>query len=361
MHRPQPILSAATQPARYLLCHHHQPETDGLQCPLPGRSRWPGSHAALLFAAVRVRLSRHPQPGGAVPCANPPCRWRLPVQASRPWSLSVIIAGDLADEDTRHPQHHRPTVFPTAGNFSSPDAALAHAAGCWRNRARISSTSARRLPIPTAQPVDAGRLEIARLARGGAGAEGQGRSRSPSTASPPPVQRWALAQGVDYLNDIHGFADAALYPELAQSDCQADRDAHGAGAAASPRGKMCRRKRSSTASWPSSTQGVTALTAAGMGRDRLILDPGMGFFLGTERQDLADRAGTPAGSCRPGLWPAAAGLGLAQGLPAQAGRPRRIEADRRRQPGRRAVCRRPRAPTISAPMPPGRCAMASRS
>ena len=28
----------------------------------------------------------------------------------------------------------------------------------------------------------------------------------------PPVQRWALAQGVDYLNDIHGFAEPALYP-----------------------------------------------------------------------------------------------------------------------------------------------------
>src|SRR6185312_13646736 len=33
----------------------------------------------------------------------------------------------------------------------------------------------------------------------------------------PEVQRWALGQGVDYLNDIHGFADAAFYPELARA------------------------------------------------------------------------------------------------------------------------------------------------
>jgi len=31
------------------------------------------------------------------------------------------------------------------------------------------------------------------------------------------VQRWALKQDVDYVNDIHGFPDPSLYPELAQS------------------------------------------------------------------------------------------------------------------------------------------------
>ncbi|HEV2302695.1 MAG TPA: dihydropteroate synthase, partial [Stellaceae bacterium] len=32
----------------------------------------------------------------------------------------------------------------------------------------------------------------------------------------PATQRWALARGVAYLNDIQGFADASLYPELAK-------------------------------------------------------------------------------------------------------------------------------------------------
>ena len=51
----------------------------------------------------------------------------------------------------------------------------------------------------------------------------------------PEVQRWALAQGVDYLNDIQGFAEPALYPELAARRRETDRDACGPGRG-SPRG-----------------------------------------------------------------------------------------------------------------------------
>src|SRR5690348_16249591 len=35
-----------------------------------------------------------------------------------------------------------------------------------------------------------------------------------------PVQRWALKQDIAYLNDIEGFANGALYPELAASRCR---------------------------------------------------------------------------------------------------------------------------------------------
>ena len=45
---------------------------------------------------------------------------------------------------------------------------------------------------------------------------------------------------------------------------------------------MCRRPKSSTGSWLSSKRALAALTAAGIARERLILDPGMGFFLGTD-------------------------------------------------------------------------------
>ena len=34
------------------------------------------------------------------------------------------------------------------------------------------------------------------------------------------MQRFALARGVDYLNDIRGFPDPALYPELAAATCR---------------------------------------------------------------------------------------------------------------------------------------------
>ena len=36
----------------------------------------------------------------------------------------------------------------------------------------------------------------------------------------PEVQRFAIARGVDYLNDIQGFPDPTLYPELAAAQCR---------------------------------------------------------------------------------------------------------------------------------------------
>jgi dihydropteroate synthase type 2 len=98
-----------------------------------------------------------------------------------------------------------------------------------------------------------------------------------------PVQRWALGQGVDYLNDIHGFADPALYPDLAASNAKLI-VMH----MIQPEGPATR-----TDVPPDQImdrilaffeQRLAALTAAGIARDRLILDPGMGFFLGTGPQ-----------------------------------------------------------------------------
>jgi len=96
-----------------------------------------------------------------------------------------------------------------------------------------------------------------------------------------PVQRWALAQGIAYLNDIEGFADAALYPQLAASTARliVMHSVQARGAATRvhvPAGEiMDRIARFFDAR-------LAALTGAGVARDRLILDPGMGFFLGTD-------------------------------------------------------------------------------
>ncbi len=35
----------------------------------------------------------------------------------------------------------------------------------------------------------------------------------------PETQRYALKRGVGYLNDIQGFPDPALYPDIAEADC----------------------------------------------------------------------------------------------------------------------------------------------
>jgi dihydropteroate synthase type 2 len=96
-----------------------------------------------------------------------------------------------------------------------------------------------------------------------------------------PVQRWALAQGVAYLNDIEGFADPALYPALAVSPAKlivmhsVQLRGQATRVHVAPGEIMDRIVRFFDAR-------LQALAAAGVARDRLILDPGMGFFLGTD-------------------------------------------------------------------------------
>lgn len=95
------------------------------------------------------------------------------------------------------------------------------------------------------------------------------------------VQRWALAAGARWLNDIRGFADASFHPELAASDAglvvmhsvsggtRATRDATDADDV----------MRGLVAFFDAR---VAALEAAGIHRSRLVLDPGMGLFLGAD-------------------------------------------------------------------------------
>jgi dihydropteroate synthase type 2 len=97
----------------------------------------------------------------------------------------------------------------------------------------------------------------------------------------PAVQRWALEQGVAYLNDIHGFPDAALYPALAASPAKlivmhaVQQRGSATRMDVPPSGILDRIDRFFAAR-------IGALTAAGVARERLILDPGMGFFLGSD-------------------------------------------------------------------------------
>jgi dihydropteroate synthase type 2 len=88
-------------------------------------------------------------------------------------------------------------------------------------------------------------------------------------------------QGVDYLNDIHGFPDAALYPALAASEAKlivmhAVQARGKATVVDVPPGEIFDRIRRFFEAR------IAALTAAGIARERLILDPGMGFFLGRD-------------------------------------------------------------------------------
>jgi dihydropteroate synthase type 2 len=167
--------------------------------------------------------------------------------------------------------------FSDGGKYLTPDAALAHAEALAQDGADIIDIGAAS-SHPDAQPVTP-EIEIARLASVLPALKARGLILSIDSFVPD-VQRWALAQGVDILNDIHGFPDAALYPELAASNCKLI-VMH----AIQARGIATREDVPPQEIFGRVTAffeaRIAALTAAGIARERLILDPGMGFFLGT--------------------------------------------------------------------------------
>ena len=92
------------------------------------------------------------------------------------------------------------------------------------------------------------------------------------------TQRFALRRGVAYLNDIQGFPDPAIYPELAAASCRLTvmHAVQGRGRAQSVDigpDEVWRRIHDFFA------ERIPRLAQAGIARERLILDPGMGLFL----------------------------------------------------------------------------------
>ena len=107
----------------------------------------------------------------------------------------------------------------------------------------------------------------------------------------PETLRFAISAGAACLNDIHGFGDPGLYPILAASQCRlvvmhaVQKDGTATRVMTDPLavregifGFFARR--------------LAGLEAAGIGRDRLVIDPGLGYFLGsTPGPSLAALAG----------------------------------------------------------------------
>lgn len=165
--------------------------------------------------------------------------------------------------------------FSDGGKYLAPDAALAHARELLKGGAHaIDIGAAASNPDAEAVPPD---VEIARLEPVVAALKAENVSLSIDSFSPD-VQRWALREGVDYLNDIRGFPDAALYPELAVSPAKlvvmhSVQDGRATRLEIPPEEIFSRVCRFFEAR-------IARLSAAGIARERLILDPGMGFFLG---------------------------------------------------------------------------------
>lgn len=169
--------------------------------------------------------------------------------------------------------------FSDGGRYLAPEAAIAHARKLASDGADVIDLGAAS-SNPDARPV-APRIEIARLAPVVETLKRDGIALSIDTFAPE-VQCWALAQGVEYLNDIQGFPDEAVYAALAASDAKliVMHSVQGRGPATRVR-------------VPAETligrilvffeARIAALTAAGVDRSRLILDPGMGLFLGSDK------------------------------------------------------------------------------
>jgi dihydropteroate synthase type 2 len=187
--------------------------------------------------------------------------------------------------------------FSDGAKYLDPAAAIAHGRALAADGAAVLDLGAASSnPDSRSVPPD---VEIARLEPVVAALEGIPLSIDSFS---PPVQHWALAKGVAYLNDIQGFPDAGLYPALAAASAKliVMHAVQERGAATRvdipPAEIMDRLFRFFDAR-------LAALAAAGVARGRLILDPGMGFFVGTNPEtslmvlrrlpDLKARFGLP--------------------------------------------------------------------
>jgi dihydropteroate synthase type 2 len=167
--------------------------------------------------------------------------------------------------------------FSDGGRYLAPEAAIARAeflAGDGADIIDLGAASSN----PDSKSVDAD-VEIARLAPVVDALKARGIPVSVDTFSLA-VQRWALAEGVDYLNDVQGFRHPELYDALAASAARLI-VMH-----AVQEGARAERIKVDPAEIVDRVLGffdrrIADLMGAGIARDRLILDPGMGFFLGT--------------------------------------------------------------------------------
>lgn len=168
--------------------------------------------------------------------------------------------------------------FSDGGDFLDPDAAIGQAEKLITDGAHVLDIG------PASSHPDAGDVsaeeEIARLTGVWEALTALGAPISIDSFQPE-TQRWAMAQGADWLNDINGFPDPSMYDELA--------DYHGrlvvmhaiqakgiATRAAPPAGDI----------WAHIMRffeaRLAAFEKAGIAREKLVLDPGMGFFLGND-------------------------------------------------------------------------------
>jgi dihydropteroate synthase type 2 len=167
--------------------------------------------------------------------------------------------------------------FSDGGEFLDPHVAIAHARQLVADGADIIDVGAESTH-PDAEDVPA-EAEITRLTPVVEGLKAAGIATSVDTHKPA-VVRHVLALGVAYINDVTALSDPDAVTAVRDADARLIiMHSRGAGA------------RAGRAEADPTTivdeiiaffeRRIAVLTAAGIARKRLILDPGMGFFLGS--------------------------------------------------------------------------------
>ncbi len=167
--------------------------------------------------------------------------------------------------------------FSDGGRFLAPDRAVAHARGLIAAGASLVELGPAS-SHPDAQAVGAAR-EIARLVPV---VEVLVRDGLPFGVDSfeTETQRFALENGACWLNDIQGFADEGFWSELARADCElvVMHSIQGRGPATR---EHFDQERIVERVLTFFAERICALEQAGVARERIVVDPGMGFFLGS--------------------------------------------------------------------------------
>lgn len=169
-----------------------------------------------------------------------------------------------------------PDSFSDGGKYFDPAAAIAHARKLVSEGADVIDLGPAS-SNPDASPVSPAE-EIRRLAPVIEALAADGIPLSVDSFHAE-TQAYALTHGAAWLNDIHGFSDERFYPALAASKARlvlmhSIQETGNADRRAAPEGDIvehiCR----------FFAGRIAALERAGVERSRIVLDPGMGFFLG---------------------------------------------------------------------------------
>jgi dihydropteroate synthase type 2 len=167
--------------------------------------------------------------------------------------------------------------FSDGGNFLAPKQALAHATRLMENGADVidigpASSHPNSKSVGPSSQIERLRPVLASLPN---------LKRVSIDSTSVEVQSFALDQGVGYLNDIRGFPEPDFYPRLAESTTRLI-VMHSISQTEIAKRMHVPAHKIVDKVLDFFDRRVSQLVDSGISTERLILDPGMGFFLGTD-------------------------------------------------------------------------------